>query len=608
MNRLGLGLKAHPPSRFMKFRPIDTWVHRAVRGLRGGLGPFVFGVGMSVALSACSGTVAPDASPDEEPMGDGMGGSGGSPAGPPVGETSDDSLLPAVTASGLKCDTPKVGASFSRRLTNPEYDRTLRDLFPGFDLGTPSRELTFPADAFKGNFSNDASEQEIVQNLAKAYYGAAESVAAKVTADPDKLMGCSFGANGNDACLESFLDSFGTRAFRRPLTSEETSRLRGLYAKNKAELGVPLALASVVERILISPQFLYRLESSGGAAAKASKLDDWELASRVSYLVTGSMPDEALFADAQEGRLATDKARVRTHVVRLLGSDQAKDMVRTFFREWLTLDRLYSVTRPEDHYPTVYEGMQNDMMEEVLRFAEATVLSDSPLSFEELFTGRHTFVNARLAQHYGLTSSGEAFSRIDDAGRGAGVLSKGAILTASGTEEETKAIFRGKWMRLQVLCGELPPPPDVIPPFPELDETKTSRELLALHNSSQACSGCHRLMDPLGFPFDHFDLVGQYKETEHGLAIDTSGEITVAGDANGPFDDLAGLGERLAKSRWVKECLTRELFRYSAGRVETPEDACALRSMKDAIGGAGSLREALLAYVESDAFFHRTGN
>jgi len=265
-------------------------------------------------MYACTGQVPAVPNDGDPSTAQGGGGGGDLPAG--LDPRTDDQLV---------CDKPSVAVTPLRRLTNAEYDNTVADLFAGFAVGKPSQELRFPADAFKGNFSNDASKQEIVSALAESYFDAAQKIGAAVAVSPEKLMGCDPAkAQGEDACVVSFVESFGKRAFRRSLEQTERERFMAFYKGQRIADAPSVAIGSLVQRFLMSPQFLYRIES-GTASSKerTQKLNSWQMASRLSYLLAATMPDAELLAAAESDHLSTADD-VADQAERLMRTDRAR--------------------------------------------------------------------------------------------------------------------------------------------------------------------------------------------------------------------------------------------------------------------------------------------
>lgn len=561
-----------------------------------------FGYGLAMLACACSGSIEPEK--DSVPA-NGQGGQAGSSKPANGGGGPSPGLDPRQDES-LSCDQPSVATSPLRRLTNPEYDRTVQDLFVGFDVGTPSRDFGFPADSFGGNFSNDAARHEIVRALAEGYFEASGKLAGLAAAAPDKLLGCDL-VKDEAACTAKLFDGFALRAFRRPLSTGERDRLTSAYQQTRATDGVPGALTVVIQRILMSPQFLYRIEPPAGALRPnaVDKLDDWQIGSRLSYLITGTMPDEELFAAARKGELAKVDGIV-AHAKRLLDKPSARAVARRFFREWLDFGLISGVTREADAYPGFDAALAKDMLEQAERLAER-VFFDSKEAMADLWTSPRVVTNDRLSRFLGLPAGGADFAAIDgDPQRNLGFLTNAAILAVSSHgDERKKSIFRGKWVRNRVLCQELPAPPADIPALPKFDPNASSREQLNTHLTSASCQTCHRLIDPAGFAFQHYDAAGRWTDRDGPRAVDATGELVEAGDASGKLDGVTGLSKRLATSEAVRSCVTREMFRFSVGRFEGDADACSLRDLRRRFTETGSFREAIVALVATDAFRHQ---
>ncbi len=515
------------------------------------------------------------------------------------------------------------GKSPIRRLTRPEYNNTVRDLLGV--VGEPANEL--PAEEEALGFANNAAALNVSPLLAEKYMTLAETVSQMANSDPEALTSCSVTTTSEEqrVCIRSFIASFGKKAFRRPLTEEEVARFDEVFgaasevyadAENPEETVFREGVGMVLEAFLQSPDFLYRVELGEGVLPFATAegveivpLNSWEMASRLSFFLWGSMPDDELFAQAEADQLTT-KEQVATQARRMLADPRARDAVATFHQQWLDYDRVNNVTKDPELFPEWSPAIGALMREEMMTFVDHVVF-DGPGDFGTLLTANYTFANGELAGLYGVTSSGDGFERIDfGAEQHSGLLSMGAILAYNAHTNQTSPIHRGKLVREAFLCDTLaPPPPDLVFEAPEPSLDATTRERFAEHSSNPACSACHRLMDPLGFGFENFDSLGRYRTTENnGLPIDASGAI-VDSDVDGTFVGLRELSERLATSEEVKACYATMWFRFAYGRGETAEDVCSLSNAHRAFeSSGGNVRELLVALTQSDAFLYRLAN
>ncbi|HUS64765.1 MAG TPA: DUF1592 domain-containing protein [Kofleriaceae bacterium] len=488
-----------------------------------------------------------------------------------------------------------------RRLTRHEYDRTVRDL-----LGDDSA----PADAFPPEedvrgFDNNAGALTMSDRLAEAYLGAAEALAEHAIADVDRLTGCAADTM-HDACARAFIDAFGARAFRRPLDEEERAVLATVYATGAAQWDHATGIRLVLEAMLQSPQFLYRIEMGEPGGDGWSRPTPWEMASRLSYLFWGSMPDEELFAAARAGRLSTPD-ELEAHARRLLADPRAAEHIAHFHEQWLGVRDMGGVDKDDEVYPDFSPELVPSMQEEVRRFT-VSVFTEGSGTVEELLTATYSFVDEPLAAYYGVGGvTGGGFHRVDfDPTRHAGLLTLGGVLATNALPTETSPILRGKFVQERLLCNTLPSPPDdieIVPPDP--DASLTTRERFEQHRADPLCAGCHDLMDPIGFGFEHYDGAGRWRDDENGLPIDDSGAL-VASDVDGAFVGPVELGRKLAGSAQVQTCVATHWFEVAHGRSATPEDACSIDQLEARLAETGGdLRELLVALVRTDAFRYR---
>ncbi len=471
-----------------------------------------------------------------------------------------------------------------RRLTRAEYDATVRDLLG--DTTLPAR--AFPPDEESQGFDNFAQTQSVSSLLADGYQAAAESLAEK--ADVAKLSGCALATDAEAPCVQKLLSGFGRRAFRRALTVEETQRLTGVFTAVRAVEDFPTSLRAVVATLLQSPQFLYRFEST--------PLTPAQLASRLSYFLWGSQPDDALLDAAENGTLDLN-AQAR----RLLADPRSHPVVQRFHLQWLGVAGLATKLKDPQQFPT-FPGLVATMLEETARMAEWSVF-DGNGDARRLFNGHTTFLNGPLATHYGITGfSGPDFVQADtDRTARIGVLSQASVLSAWAKYDQSSPVLRGKLVRERFLCDSPPPPPGNVIAMLGVPDAGTTRQRFAAHVSDPACSGCHQLMDPIGFGLEKYDAVGAYRIDENGVKINAKGEVIAGGDLNGTFDGALELSDRLANSRDVKNCLALQWFRFAFGRTEGPGDACSIAQAQQAFEASGwNTRELMISLTQTEAF------
>ena len=541
---------------------------------------------------------------------DEFGGAAEDPARVPPGADDDDGEDDGVPTSQCGGD-PAPGASPIRRLSAWEYDNTIQDLLG--DHGHPS--AGFPQEGGSG-FDNNADVSAVTWLMAQKYMLAAEEVAGRAVQDLGALLPCDPAAEGLDegACLEQWVDGFGLRAWRRPLTPEERGEMLALFTEARATEPLPEAVSLVLQAFLQSPHFLYRVELGvpgvpGEQGTAAVRLDDYEMASRLSYFLWGSMPDDELLDTAAAGGLATPED-IEVQARRMLDDPKARRMVEHFHEQWLGTIRLASLDKDVTEFPEWSSAINAKQVQEAAAFVDH-VFFEGEGTLRELLTAPYTFVDAELAELYGLPApGGTGLVRTEAAGgmELSGILSLGGVLSAYSKANMTDPIKRGIFVREHLLCQIPPPPPDDVPLLPPvLDDDSTTREQFEQHRADPACAACHTLFDPIGFGFEGYDAIGRWRTTENGFPIDASGEVT-AMDDGGTFDGVQELGQMLAGSDDVAECVTRQWFRFAYGRTESAElDTCNMDTLTATFAESGhDLRELLVALTQTDAFLFRT--
>ncbi len=499
------------------------------------------------------------------------------------------------------CGAIQPGASPLRRLTRWEYNQTVHDLLG--DTTAPANG--FVPEAIQFGFDNGALGATLSAVVVEQYEKAANDLAAGAVLDLPGLMGCDPAVTGEDACAAAFMERFAKRAFRRPLTADESARLAGFYAQTRASQTFPKTIEMVVSAVLQSPHFLYRIELGmpDPASEAAVRLSDYEVASRLSYLFWGSMPDDELLAAAESGALS-DAQQIKVQAERMLDDDRGARAIKNFYEQWSGARDLGKIERSTPYSPEIAALQQAELG----LFADDVVRNQDG-RFETLMTSPVTFLNDDLATFYGLPAPGSAeMVRVElDAARYPGIVTRGAPLALLSHPAQPSIVLRGKFILEQVLCQPPPPPPcNADTSLPAIDPTATAREQLETKTSVEPCNGCHTVINPPGFAFDHFDELGRWRDDEHGLAIDTTG--TLAGtDAAGPFSGHTELLGRLSTSQEARTCMVKHWFRYAFGRDMTEADSCTVDDVELVfVESDGNLRELLLSLTQTDAFLYRT--
>lgn len=547
-------------------------------------------------LDRAAGLIPPGSSPQAGSVLNGVPGVPGSP-------TAGPSAAGGANTSGGAAATCNVGSSPMRRLTHLEYNNAVREL-----LGDTSAPATaFAHDNQIGLFDNSAEAQTVPSLLGDQYMNTAVELAENVK-DFRGLMGCdpqSAGATG-ESCVQGFIASFGRRAYRRPLTPQESGRLFELYNKTRAASDVPTGVRSMLVAMLVSPNFLFKPEFGAAPStyANAKKVTQYEQATRLASLLWASVPDEQLLQAAESDQLATP-AQIEAQARRMLEDPKAKPAIAAFFEQWLGLSLLEAATKDPAFFPDWSDELRAAMFEERRRFVSHVLWEDDG-RLETLLTANYSFLNAPLAKLYGATTAGGgsdfAQTQLDPAQR-AGVMTQAAMLATFARPDESSPVKRGKWVRERMLCQDLPPPPALVPQLPAPAEGISNRERFALHTAAPACAGCHRLIDGLGFGLEHYDSVGAFRAMSQGVPVDASGTINDTVDIDGMYSGGPELANTLASSEQVRDCVPTQALRYAWGRRETGEDTCSVSAVQDAFAKSdGNLRELMIALTQNDAF------
>ncbi|MBK9258966.1 MAG: DUF1592 domain-containing protein [Polyangiaceae bacterium] len=498
------------------------------------------------------------------------------------------------------------GKSPIRRMTRFEYNNTVRDLLG--DDTEPAANFVPEEEAM--GFDNQAVALGVTQILAEQYMVASEKIAARAVEKLDTLLPCQPVAGEEKACAAAFIEQFGRRAYRRPLSSDEVSRLLAVYEWGFTEAGFTRGIELVLQAMLQSPHFLYRVEFGMPDIVEKDivLLSPHEVASRLSYMLWSSMPDAELFAAADEGRLGTSE-EIEMQARRMLDDPRARQAVANFNAQWLGLSHLDNITKNSTTYPKYDEGLRPLWRAETLAFLE-DVIFEGAGDVGTMFTATHSVMNAELAAFYGISGgpSTDAFERVElDPERSAGILTHAGVLAATSKPAESSPVHRGKFVRERLLCQILPPPPNnVVVTPPPVDPNLTTRERYTEHFKNSACSGCHVKMDLIGFGFEHYDGIGLWRDTENNLPIDDSGELVDTRNIDGPFEGVVELGKKLAESEEARQCVATQWFRYAYGRVEGADDYCSMDMLQKTFAAKGfDVKELLVALTQTDAFRYR---
>jgi len=405
------------------------------------------------------------------------------------------------------------------------------------------------------------------------------------TPSRERIFVCRPASPGDeDTCAQEIVRSLATQAYRRPVSASEVSGPLGFYREARAEAdgaeGFDAAIERALAAVLVSPNFLFRIERDPADAetGTAYHISDLELASRLSFFLWSSLPDAPLRDSAVQGRLR-DPAVLEGHVRRMLADQRSDSLIDNFSAQWLHLRNLASVRPDMRIFPDFDDNLRQAFRLETELLLEDVMRQDR--SVLDLLRSKHTFVNERLAKHYGIPRVyGSHFRRVDlspDSVRG-GLLRHGSILTVTSYATRTSPVIRGKWI-LENILGTPPPPPPA--DVPELKDTTISgklsvRERLAEHRANPACASCHNPMDPLGFALENYDAVGRWRTVDGGEPIDPSGELADGTHVAGVADLEQAL---LDRPEFFASALAEKLLTFALGRGVEHHDAPAIRKV-----------------------------
>jgi len=517
-------------------------------------------------------------------------------------------LVAAVTAScqgkigskgsgggGVTPQSDLASASVARRLSRAEIDATVRDL-----LG----DATNPASRFLAEdeytpFDNDYTRQRASAALIDSLEATADDIAARVLAPASRsrIVACTPTGPGDAACFRQVIETVGRRLFRRPLSEDEITAYLALQSfATENNPSVPHDFYTAVELMLRSmlqdPEFLYRIEvGTPTSEPGVLRLGSYEIATRLSYLLVGSAPDDQLLDLAETGALA-DPAQRRAEAVRLLADPRARDQVHRFHAMWLG----YRAIPGSADLLAAFNTETTALIDKIV--------FDQPQSYLTLFSSDQTYINDLLAAQYGLPPPGGAGWVPYGASGRAGILSHGAVLAAFSKFSDTSPTQRGILVQTRLLCNVVQPPPANVnvdqPPPVTTSACKLDR--YAAHRSVASCGVCHDNLDPIGTGLEQYDIGGKFRTHDDGhpeCPLDGNGTLPGYGAFNGP----AELGQKLIDSGKLEHCLVEHLFRYAVGRALHPEEQDAVDTLAGGFKASDySLTETLLGYVASDRF------
>jgi hypothetical protein len=497
------------------------------------------------------------------------------------------------------------------RLNRAEYNNTVRDL-----LGTATRPAdSFPIDDRGGGFDNIADVLTLSPLHLSLYDQAARALVVEALGNATqraRVLTCDVAAGG-EACVRTALTAFVRRAFRRPATADEVTRFMTVAATAvTAGDGYGKGLELALRAVLMSPNFTFRVEiDPQPRSLTPHPLSGYEVASRLAYFLWSSMPDDTLLDVAASGKL-TDPTLQADQIKRMLADPKAKALVDNFAGQWLFTRAMDTATPDPGKFATFDAPLRAAMKAETEMLFQDVAFRGLPAN--QLLTADFTYVNDRLATHYGLPKVGTTqMTRVSLAGNAQrkGLLSQGTFLVNTSYPDKTSPVLRGKWVMDEILCQPIPPPPpDINTQLPDaVAEGVTQREILAIHRAEIRCAACHNLMDSIGLGLENYDAVGAYRTLDGKAPIDSTG-ILPTGE---PFSGVGELSPLLAKNPAFASCMASKLYSYALGRV--PEstsdhmDPASLEAIKTRfVNSTYSFAELVLATATAPTFLNRRGD
>lgn len=536
----------------------------------------------------------------------------GTPPGPQPGVGNDTPSSPTssgpsgVTPSPVgpkedACAVPQPGRSPLRRLTRFEYSNTVGALFGE----VPDVTQRLPAELLGNGYGNDADNQPSSAFLIEQYALLAGELAPRIT-EPEvaaRYDACLLEAPEDEAtCVRAFVSKFAEAAYRRPLQSEELDGLLELQTELRTDGELTASVVGVVEAILQSPDFLYRIEFGGDVVNGVRRLTGHEMASRLSYFFWGAPPDDLLLEAAANGELDTQDG-VRAQAERLLDDPRARRVIEFFFDSYLPIANLTDQARDTELFPTFSPRIGDLQRRETHEFLMKEIFENDG-SWRSILTAPYTFVNEELANFYGIPGvQGDEFVKVDlDTRQRLGLLTHASVLTGTTVTNTTNPVRRGGFLLSHVLCIDVPLPAEdlleqITPPEPY--SGSTGRERFTAHSSDARCKGCHGLLDPPGFALENYDAVGLWRDTENDVTIDASGSLGAIGDFEGPVEMV----RKLAESPSAYACFAQQWQKFAYGRKLSTSDSCNRQQLVEAFTESGyNIKSLLLAVTQTDGF------
>ncbi len=487
---------------------------------------------------------------------------------------------------------PPIDSSTPRRLTPEEYANAVLDVLK-VDVG--DLLSSFPLEASTSGFRNQSDAFQISLAHVQWFANSARAVGERTI-----VLDCK---DTGPVCGAAFVSRVGRMLFRRPLTDDEAKAFRDLGAATSEEFqNYESGARTILEAMLQSPQFLYRIETMD-EGENVRPLDGYEMASRLAFFVWHSVPDGKLLEAAAAKSLDTPEG-IAAEVDRMLADTRARRGFRSFVSEWLQLNRLATVDREPAQFPGFSKDLLKEMNDETLALFEDAAFGESS-DLLSVFKAGHTFATPGVAALYGLESRGDGVLRYDFAADSprTGFLSLSAFLTLSSATVNSDPVARGHLVSDRFLCVKTPQAPAGIAlPGETAEAPKTKRQRYEIHRDNPSCTGCHKNMDPIGFAFEAFDTLGRFRALDESqTAVDASGEFPEKG-VKVTFSDAKDLGQKLADSGGVKACISRRVLEYAVG-FRVKKDSVELTGVTQAfVDAKGKYQDLVKAVAVSGLF------
>jgi mono/diheme cytochrome c family protein len=472
----------------------------------------------------------------------------------------------------------------------------------------PEGDHTFRAGFIDDPFVKNLTKKDAYDNKKNKFLNSIVFIgpfpSAVERASRKKILICD--PSSGPACVDRIFTTLARRAYRRPVSKNEVAELVRFVnlAKQQGqtvEQGIQLA----IEAMLVSPKFLFRIERDP-ADGQPHAISDYELASRLSYFLWSSMPDDPLFALAAAGKLHEPPV-LDAQVKRMLADDRSAAFADNFAGQWLEVRNLDTVKPDTEKFPEWTPELRDAMKTETRMLFQSMLRENRPIS--EFLNARYTFLNERLAKHYGIEGvTGPEFRRVElTTDQRGGILTQGSLLTVSSYPTRTSVVIRGKYILQNILGAPAPPPPPDVPPLDEaaVGTAMSLRQQMEKHRADPTCASCHSRMDPLGFGLENYNAIGVWRTTDGKFPVDATGTMPDGKTFSGPSEMKAVLLARLPE---FSNCLTEKLLTYALGRGLKPYDRAVVRQIDHDIAGSGyGFRDLVFDIVRSIPFQQRRG-